>query len=136
MIELKIKGSVRERSNGLIELRTQALGSIYGHDKEEIEQKLTKRLKEVKKKNRQQDKNAIPTNFDKFAMYWFENFHKRKVAEMTYKKNLATYIRDIQKVFAQLKVSEISPIQIQNLLDKFSNKERTKEMVDKRKRKT
>ena len=39
MIELKIKGSVRERNNGLIELRTQALGSIYGRSKEEIEQK-------------------------------------------------------------------------------------------------
>lgn len=48
MIELKIKGSVRERSNGLIELRTQALGSIYGRSKEEIEQKLTRRLKEAK----------------------------------------------------------------------------------------
>ena len=47
IIELKIKGSIRERSNGLIELRTQALGSIYGRTRAEIEQKLTEKIKEV-----------------------------------------------------------------------------------------
>ncbi len=52
MIELKIRGSVRERPNGLIELRTQALGSIYGRTREEIEQKLTEKIKEVAKEKK------------------------------------------------------------------------------------
>lgn len=47
---LTIKGSVRRRADGLIELRTQALGSIYGHTKEEIERKLTAKLKTQKSK--------------------------------------------------------------------------------------
>lgn len=53
IIELKIKGSVRQRANGLIELRTQAFGSIYGRTKAEIEQKLTEKLKEVSKRKKE-----------------------------------------------------------------------------------
>lgn len=52
IIELKIKGSVRLRSNGLIEFRSNALGSIYGRTKEEIEQKITAKLKETSKEKR------------------------------------------------------------------------------------
>lgn len=131
IVELKIKGSVRERANGLIELRTQALGSIYGRTKDEIEQKLTKALKEAKKqaKQKKSEQFSVPTNFDKFAMYWFENFHKRKVADGTYKKNLDTYRRDIQKVFAKDEIGSVSPIKIQNFLDGFSDKARTKETL-------
>lgn len=49
IIELKIKGSIRYRDNGLIELRTSALGSIYGRTKAEVEQKLLTKLKEANK---------------------------------------------------------------------------------------
>lgn len=129
IVELKIKGSVRERPNGLIELRTQAFGSIYGRTKDEIEQKLTQKLKEEKKRKKENGKLAVPTNFDKFALYWFENFHKRKVVAGTYKKNLDTYMRNIQKVFTKDEVGNVSPIKIQNFLDDFSNKARTKESL-------
>lgn len=131
IVELKIKGSVRQRANGLIELRTQALGSIYGRTRDEIETKLTKALKETKKqaKQKKSEQFSVPTNFDKFAMYWFENFHKRKVTGGTYKKNLDTYKRDIQKVFAKDDIGKVSPIKIQNFLDGFSNKARTKETL-------
>lgn len=129
IVELHIKGSIRERANGLIELRTQTLGSIYGRTKEEIEQKLTQKLKEAKKKTKEKDKFSVPTNFDKFAMYWFENFHKRKVAGGTYKKNFDTYMRNIQKAFINDKLVNISPIKIQKFLDGFSDKARTKETL-------
>lgn len=131
IVELKIKGSVRERANGLIELRTQALGSIYGRTKNEIEQKLTKALKEAKKqaKQKKSEQFSVPTNFDMFATYWFENFHKRKVADGTYKKNLDTYRRNIQKVFTKDEIGSVSPIKIQKFLDGFSDKARTKETL-------
>lgn len=130
IVELKIKGSVRERTNGLIELRTQALGSIYGRSKAEIESKLTKALKEAKNKAKQQQNgDVIPTNFDKFAMYWFENFHQRKVADGTYKKNLYTYKRNIQQKFATDNIRKITPIKIQKFLDSFSDKARTMETL-------
>lgn len=60
IVELKIKGSVRQRENGLIELRSQALGSIYGRSKEEIEQKLTAKLKEARKCKSKKDKVKTP----------------------------------------------------------------------------
>lgn len=129
IIELKIKGSIRERTSGLIELRTVALGSIYGRTREEIELKLNKRLKETKKKTKTKEQFNIPTNFDKFAQYWFENFHKRKVAAETYKKNLDTYNRNIQKEFAKDKLANILPVRLQNFLDGFSDKARTKETL-------
>lgn len=72
---------------------------------------------------------TVPTTFDGFAMYWFENFHKRKVVEKTYEKNIATYKHDIQKVFATKKLSDILPVQIQKFLDSFNEKERTKETL-------
>lgn len=49
IVELHIKGSVRERPDGRFEYRSALLGSIYGFTKEEIEQKITKKLKEVKR---------------------------------------------------------------------------------------
>lgn len=60
IVELKIKGSVRTRENGLIEFRSQALGSIYGRTKSEIEQKLTQKLKEVKNKKHLPKNNVVP----------------------------------------------------------------------------
>lgn len=58
IIELKIKGSVRQRDDGLFEYRSSLLGSIYGRTKEEIEQKLTQKLKEVtNKKGKVTNKN-------------------------------------------------------------------------------
>lgn len=49
IVDLSIKASVRERPDGRFELRSRLLGSIYGFSKEEIELKLTKKLKEVQK---------------------------------------------------------------------------------------
>lgn len=49
IVELHIKGSVRERPDGRFEYRSALLGSIYGFTKEEIEQKVTQKLKEVKR---------------------------------------------------------------------------------------
>lgn len=130
IIELKIKGSVRERANGLIELRTQAFGSIYGRTKEEIETKLTAALKEAKKQEREKkDKGqfSVPTNFDKFAAYWFENFHKRKVKENTFQHNHYTYIRHLQKPLAEYHISKIPPTLLQATFDSYADKGKLRE---------
>lgn len=125
IVELNIKGSIRERANGLIELRTQTLGSIYGRTKEEIETKLTQKLKEAKKKTKEKDKYSIPTNFGAFALYWFENFHKRKVCEKTYDHDIKLYNRHIKKGFEKLKVKGINAVMLQDFLDSFSDKGKT-----------
>lgn len=125
IVELKIKGSVRERANGLIELRTQTLGSIYGRTKEEIETKLTQKLREVKKKKREKDNFSVPNNFGAFALYWFENFHKRKVCEKTYDHDIKLYNRHIKKRFEKLKIKVINAVMLQDFLDGFSDKGKT-----------
>lgn len=117
IVELHIKGSIRERANGLIELRTQTLGSIYGRTKEEIETKLTQKLKEAKKKTKEKDKFSAPTNFNAFAMYWFENFHKRKVCEKTYDHDIKLYNRHIDNRFGKFKVKAVNAAMLQDFLD-------------------
>lgn len=125
IVELKIKGSIRERANGLIELRTQTLGSIYGRTKEEIETKLTQKLKEAKKKTKEKDKFSVPSNFDAFASYWFENFHKRKVCEKTYDHDVKLYNRHIDKRFGKFKVKVINAVMLQDFLDSFADRGKT-----------
>ena len=49
IIELKIKGSVREHRNGLLKFTSTQLGCVYGRTKEEIEQQLQERIKQLKK---------------------------------------------------------------------------------------
>ena len=131
IVELKIKGSVRERANGLIEYRSKLLGSIYGRSKEDIEQQITTRLKEVKKKERQRKKEEFcaPTDFDSFAMYWFENFHKRKVKENTYKHNAWLYTTHIQKLLATYQINKIPPTLLQSMFDRFADRGKLREDV-------
>ena len=59
IIELKIKGSVREHRDGLIKFTSTVFGCVYGRTKEEIEKKLKEKLKQLKNKP-QKDKNQKP----------------------------------------------------------------------------
>lgn len=45
LITLKIKASVRQRANGLYEVRNSSFGSVYGRTVAELEEKLTKLIK-------------------------------------------------------------------------------------------
>lgn len=72
---------------------------------------------------------TVPKDFHGFALYWFENFHKRKVAENTFKKDFTAYHKYIENVFKNDKLSEITPVKVQKILDSYSDKERTKETI-------
>lgn len=65
IFELKLKGSIRQRANGLIELRTKDLGSIYGRTKDEIEQKISEKLKEVTKEKKAKKTAPLLSEFYK-----------------------------------------------------------------------
>lgn len=97
IIELKIKGSVRERPNGLIELRTQALGSIYGRSKEEIEQKLTRRLKEAKKCKKATAKIKAPLLSEFFITDYLPYKERQGLSE----SSIAYYHRYVKLIVAQ-----------------------------------
>ena len=50
IIELKIKGSVREHRDGLLKFTSPVFGCVYGRTKEEIEEKLKEKIKQFKNK--------------------------------------------------------------------------------------
>lgn len=60
IIELKIKGSVREHRDGLLKFTSTMFDKpIYGRSKEEIEKKLKERLKQLKNKPQKGDKPKV-----------------------------------------------------------------------------
>ena len=62
LLELDIKGHLKTRKNGLLELRTVNFGSVYGRTKEELSRKLSKKIQETKtKRSPKQKKNTCPT---------------------------------------------------------------------------
>lgn len=59
LINLHIKGSTRIRKNGLIEVRTQQFGSVYGRDVAEIEFKFQQKLNGIKSTGKKSQKQII-----------------------------------------------------------------------------
>ena len=45
LIELNVPGSVRQRSNGLLEFRSSKFGSVYGRTPEELQEKLKQKIR-------------------------------------------------------------------------------------------
>lgn len=68
---------------------------------------------------------AVPTTFDGFAMYWFENFHRRKVCENTYDHDIKLYNRHVKERFGKLKVKDINAVMLQDFLDSFADRGKT-----------
>lgn len=73
----------------------------------------------------------IPKTFDKFAMYYFENFRKRKVKSTTYEKDLVRLKKHILPVFGNMNIKDIMPQQCQKLIDDIlsSGKGKTAEEI-------
>ena len=73
----------------------------------------------------------IPTAFDKFALYYFENFRKRKVAIDTYKKDYSRLKKHLLPRFGDLYIKNIMPQMCQMLIDELmaAGKEKTAEEV-------
>ena len=61
----------------------------------------------------------VPTTFDKFTMFYFENFRKRKVAEKTFKNDMWRYNKHILPHFGSIRIKDIPPQMCQVLIDKL-----------------
>lgn len=131
------KAHVRKRSEGRYKCSYEIRYSKKPYNKHPISASATTlgeaKTKFIEKLNKyiSLDDNipAVPKTFNEFSLYWFENFHRRKVSEKTYKKNLSTYNRDIQKFFGHARLSDILPANIQNFLEQYDDRERTKETL-------
>lgn len=98
--------------------------SASGRTKEEAKARFIAKAKAL---DIQQGNGAIsvPTNFDKFANYWFENFHKRKVGANTFEHDIKLYKRHIKERFAKFPVNYINAAMLQSFLDDFSDRPKT-----------
>lgn len=74
-----------------------------------------------------QDETAptIPKDFNGFAIYWFEKFHKRKVSARTYDHDIKLYNRHIKEHFGKLKINNINAVMLQDFLDGFADRGKT-----------
>lgn len=61
IIELQIKGSVREHRNGLLKFTSTVFGCVYGRTKEEIEKQLKEKIKQFKNKPQKDKKEKKNT---------------------------------------------------------------------------
>ncbi len=94
---------------------------VYGKSKEEVAERIKFYLKNGLPKRKKADTlNGVPTTFNAFAMYYFENFRKKKVAEKTFRCDLSRYRLYLQPYFEETPLKKITPKSCQDLLEKIS----------------
>lgn len=89
-----------------------------------------KSILELKKKfiealnatDQEEQENKVPTTFNEFTMYYFENFRKRKVGTQTYRVDLNRYKIHILPHFGSIELKKIIPTQCQQLIDKITQR--------------
>ena len=97
---------------------------VYGKTQQEVTSKLNYYLKHGMPKRKQtfsSTVNGVPANFTAFANYYFENFRKKKVAELTYKIDVRRFNKHIEPHFKNTPLRKITPLQCQNLLESLTS---------------
>ena len=65
---------------------------------------------------------GVPTTFHEFAIYYFENFRKRKVAKQTYENDFGRYKNHIKPYYESMKIKDITPDTCQRHIDTLAKK--------------
>ncbi|MDE5563204.1 MAG: site-specific integrase [Clostridiales bacterium] len=118
-----IRAHVRKRVRGnsiSYEIRYRRKGlniSANAPTLEAAKTKFIQKLQKVQNKPSMPAAPDVPTAFDKFAMYYFETFRKRKVQPNTYKKDLIRLKVQLIPYFGSLPLKEITPQYCQMLID-------------------
>ena len=85
---------------------------------DEAKRKFIEKLHYIDKHGTEKE-NAVPSTMDAFSMYFFENFHKRKVAQSTYRIALNQYKNHVLPHFGDMPIKKVTPKKCQELLDKI-----------------
>ena len=103
--------------------------NVSSNNLEEAKQKFIKRLYEVETYG---DTKAptIPSTFDGFSEYYFENFYKRKVKAETLRVGLNQYKNHLKPHFGNLSLKRITPKICQDLLDRLNEQGKGKTADD------
>ena len=123
-----LRAHIRKRVRGNsvnYEIRCRRQGyniSASGVTVEEAKDRFIERLNEIKNGGKDAPNVPnVPTNFDAFALYYFENYRKRKVTAATYESDFRRLKGNILPHFGNVPIKKISPGDCQNLIDKISN---------------
>lgn len=95
IIELQIKGSVREHRNGLLKFTSTVFDKpVYGRSKEEIEEKIKERLKLLKNKPQKdkKEKNKAPL----LSVFYREEYLPYKVKDGIAKNTICGYESNVK----------------------------------------
>lgn len=93
---------------------------FYGRSKEEVANKVKTQLKNGATLKKESVSNSVPTTFNAFAVYYFENFRKPKVSTKTYKNDTNRYKNYLLPWFKETPIKKITPMQCKELIDKIS----------------
>ena len=119
ILELKIKGSVREHRNGLLKFTSTSLGCVYGRTKEEIEKQLLERIKQLKK-SPQKGKTSKPKMKAPFlSEYYKTEYMPYKQHQSLSASTLGNIDRMMKFIVAQKfdkRLTEYTPKMIENFL--------------------
>ncbi len=119
IIELKIKGSVREHKNGLLKFTSTVLGCVYGRSKEEFEEKLKEKIKELarqpKKTNQKTAKPKAPLLSEFFEKEYFP-YKKRQNLDKKYLQDIERKFRFIMSKKLDKRLTDYTPQMIEKFL--------------------
>lgn len=73
--------------------------------------------------------NRVPTTFNEFAVFWLENFHKRKVVEERYKNSKRLLQQKLANRFANIQIKNINAKDLQDIIDEYIAMGRTAEDI-------
>ncbi len=94
---------------------------VYGKTREDVAVKLKDYLRNgLPKKKKADTSNEVPTTFNAFARYYFDNFRKKKVAEQTFSTDMYRYKSYLLPYLKEKPLKKITPKECQDLLDNVS----------------
>lgn len=122
IIELKIKGSVREHRNGLIKFTNTVFGCVYGRTKEEIEEKLKEKIKQFNKNNKSSKDKKTKAASPLLSEFYRTDYLPFKIREGRNAKTIEGYecrIRFIKKSKFDKPLNWYKAKEIENFLYSF-----------------
>lgn len=100
IIELQIKGSVREHRNGLLKFTSTVFGCVYGRTKEDFEKQLKEKLKQFKdkpQKYRKEKKSQAPL----LSVFYRDEYLPYKISDGIAQNTIDGYENNIRFIIKQ-----------------------------------
>lgn len=91
---------------------------------EKAKQKFIEKLKVAEKTNKAE--KGIPSTFNAFSMYYFENFRKRTVTEKTLEGDINRYKKYLKPYFEEKPILKITSLDCQKLIDDIKDSGKSK----------